>query len=440
MVSLSPKYRPLVQREPPIKNTVMAWSKETWDTLRDAFERTGWSVFNNTAQNALTEILNSDHFTHVTHASDATSRQKAHFIEQHIILSDGKQLSLGFSQIACDDSETLLEKCVAFFKDLREVHCSEDDDVDGNECLKDVIRKMSCLLSDRAAVNKAFNSKMSAYKEELLDGEDCTMHFIFCNAHFMLALSSAAENALHNVEKQYFNDGSKLGRDSCSKSSNFSTATESAALRLIRLAAEVLGPRGDEKSGCRQEWLSFCSSKGIKSTFTSYRANRFNNLFQNATALRHKDTIYLFLNEFVSHSNLKLQSIVADLEDPRIITSISALSFLHVCLTEPNWKLMNSSKSYADFHLYVKKMKEAFIAWQSDDFDIHACSTLSVFDDFPSSVSDTSVVTNFLSGSKFDSSSFLHCLKEIVRVREDALKRQLSDFLLMLLIFLRLVL
>ncbi|GFR65895.1 hypothetical protein ElyMa_000214000 [Elysia marginata] len=51
MVSLSPKYRPLVQREPPIKDTVMAWSKDTWDTLRDAFERTDWSVFNNTAQN-----------------------------------------------------------------------------------------------------------------------------------------------------------------------------------------------------------------------------------------------------------------------------------------------------------------------------------------------------------------------------------------------------
>ncbi|GFR90557.1 endonuclease domain of the non-LTR retrotransposon LINE-1 [Elysia marginata] len=28
MVSLSPKYRPLVQREPPLKNTVMAWSKD----------------------------------------------------------------------------------------------------------------------------------------------------------------------------------------------------------------------------------------------------------------------------------------------------------------------------------------------------------------------------------------------------------------------------
>ncbi|GFS00713.1 hypothetical protein ElyMa_006405700 [Elysia marginata] len=41
----------LVQCEPPIKNTVMAWSKDTWDTLLDAFERTDWSVFNNTAQN-----------------------------------------------------------------------------------------------------------------------------------------------------------------------------------------------------------------------------------------------------------------------------------------------------------------------------------------------------------------------------------------------------
>ena len=63
-------------------------------------------------------------------------------------------------------------------------------------------------------------------------------------------------------------------------------------LRVIRMAAECFGPRGDEKNGCREECLAFCSMKGVKSKFTSFRSNRFNNLFVNASAIIfHKDHI-----------------------------------------------------------------------------------------------------------------------------------------------------
>ena len=376
---------------------------------------------------AAEEILNSDHFTY---ASDATSRQKVHYLERHIILSNGKQLSLGFSEIACDDSQTLLEQCVSLFKDLCEIYCLDDEEIDANDLLKDVIKKMMCLLSDRAAVMKAFNAKVAKFKEELLGGEDFSTHFVFCNAHFLLALSAAAENALQSVEKVIVSDGGALGRDSSSKFVRFSTVTESAALRLIRLTADVLGPRGDEKSGCRREWLAFCSRKGIKSTFSSYRTNRFNNLFQNATALlRHRHDIFTFLNEFVSHSNLKLQSIIADLQDERIITSISVLSFLHVCLTEPFWQLMNSHKSHADFPVYVKRMKGFFDTLKSNDYHIFHENVASIYDDFSPDLSDISVVKYFMSSTVFDHSSFTFCLKEIVQQCDCALNRQLADFL-----------
>ena len=49
-------------------------------------------------QQVADEILNCQHFTF---ACDATSRQKAHYLEQHIVLSNGKTMSLGFSEIAC---------------------------------------------------------------------------------------------------------------------------------------------------------------------------------------------------------------------------------------------------------------------------------------------------------------------------------------------------
>ena len=221
----------------------------------------------------------------------------------------------------------------ALFKDLCEMYCL--DDADGNVLLKDIIRKMTCLLSDRAAVMKAFDAKMSKYKEELLEGEECSTYFLFCNAHFLLALSSAAENALHEFEKEAVDEGRKLGRDSSSKFISFSTAAESAAMRLIRLVAEVLGPRGDEKSGCRREWTAFLSKYKIKPAFTSYHCNRFNNLFQNATALLfHRHHIKQFLDEFVSHSNLKLQSILADLEIREfLLSSLFCLLFMFALLS-----------------------------------------------------------------------------------------------------------
>ena len=141
---------------------------------------------------------------------------------------------------------------------------------------------------------KAFDSKMLKYKVDLLGGEDCTIHFLFCNAHFLLALSTAAEEAIRSIEESYQEEGGKLGRDGKSSFARFSAASECAAIRLVRMASEVLGPRGDERNGCREEWLAFCSAHNKRSLFSSYRSNRFNNLFQNASALLfHKDDIEL---------------------------------------------------------------------------------------------------------------------------------------------------
>ena len=70
---------------------------------------------------------------------------------------------------------------------------------------------------------------------------------------------------------------------------------ETVPIRVIRAAADIFGPRGDEKSGCRNQWLVFLDSIGVRSKFTSYRANRFNCLFQNAFALCfHRDHVIKF--------------------------------------------------------------------------------------------------------------------------------------------------
>ena len=106
-----------------------------------------------------------------------------------------------------------------------------------------------------------------------------------------------------------------------------------------------------------------------------------------------------FLDQNVSHSNLKLTSVITDLRDERIISIIAVLSFFHVFLTEPYWMLLNSSKSYADFPCYVKQMKQVLDLWGSDDFVPTSASR--VFNDFVSKDIE-SVMYDFFQSDLFD--------------------------------------
>ena len=321
------------------------------------------------------EIKNSAHFTY---ACDGTSRQKSHFLEKHVVLSDGRTYVLPFSQIVRDDSDTLLESLISAFKQVCDVYCMDDSSSDKDVLFKEFIFKLKALMSDRASVMKCFDRKVAEFKSELLGEDDCSTHFLFCNAHFLLALSSAAEEAILSVT-----DGEKLGRDCEPVFKSFENAPEAGAVRVIHMTADVLGPRGDERHGCRENWVVFCKSKDINSLFSSYRSNRFNCLFQNASALLfHRDDIEPFLEKyaFQSELNLKLKSILSDLRCDKIMTHVAVLSFCHVFFTEPYWLLMNSKKTYFDFPSYVKKMESILEQWSLPKFDpLSACS---VFPDF----------------------------------------------------------
>ena len=90
---------------------------------------------------------------------------------------------------------------------------------------------------------------------------------------------------------------------------------------------------------------------------TSYRSNRFNCCFEGAAAtIFHQEDIIAFLRDGVSHSNLKLQSVEADLQDQRLVTLLSAVALLYFRVTGPYWKLLKSDVPYTRFHIYVQKM------------------------------------------------------------------------------------
>ncbi|GFS12830.1 hypothetical protein ElyMa_003121200 [Elysia marginata] len=155
-------------------------------------------------------------------------------------------------------------------------------------------------------------------------------------------------------------DQKKLGRDEEAAFGRFSAAAEVAADRAIRTAAECLGPRCDEKCGSRAQWLAYCHSHNITSRLTSYRLNRFNNLFENAAAvLYHKAHVVDFMiDNNCTHSNLKLKSIVADLKDKRIVAIVWAIALFNTIVTQPYWQLINSSLPYGAFPSYAKSLDQ----------------------------------------------------------------------------------
>ena len=204
--------------------------------------------------------------------TDGTSRDTKKYIGQQLTLDSGETISLGYQTVASEDASTLLEMTVAQLDQLSEMY-SEYSESHRETIFKQLLRKITSLMSDRAAVMKRFNSELHGFVETQL-GEETMMHFLHCNAHFLLGLSRECEAELKILEQEMVSNSEprqKLGRDNYAKFMMFAKLSEAATSRVIRTASDLTGPRGDEKNGCRQDWLAFCDEADKESKMTSYR-------------------------------------------------------------------------------------------------------------------------------------------------------------------------
>ena len=136
---------------------------------------------------------------------------------------------------------------------------------------------------------------------------------------------------------------------------------------------------------------------------------------------------YLFLTDYVSHSNRKLESILQDLALERIVALVQSIALFHVFFTGPYWALMNSHTSYAHFPQYVSKMK-TFLDVSCDETAVTDVFSLgSVFTDFVVETTDLCNHDSCYSTSTMDivKSSF----RAIAEQSNVVLQRQLKDFL-----------
>ena len=311
------------------------------------------------------KILEADNFTIHT---DGTSRGGQKIVGHQMTLDTGERLSLGMVTVAKEDSATLLEITVSLLQEIQQLYSGwRNTEEDGNEVFRQMLSRLTSVMTDRAALNKKFDKELKKFLITELGTEIC-FHFLHCNAHFLLGLSRVCDESLKRIEKS---EGRKLGRDAFPEFSNYQK-TETATTRVLRLTCDLMGPRGDEKSGCRAEWVGFCEEKKVRSQMTSYRSNRFNCFFQSAAAILHhlQDLLCFLQDGYLPHPNRKIRSVAADIKDETLLSFVCAVAILYFQVTGPFWKLLESNVKYLEFYKYIQEMESAFLQWQEDASDL----------------------------------------------------------------------
>lgn len=279
---------------------------------------------------------------------DGTSRRKEQILDTGITLGSGKMLSLGFTKIASEDSDTIVRVLKDKMQELSDAHSHGSESKDN--FLKDVMTKLSFLMSDRASNEKASNRKLCEWRDTLLESatsesHDQIVHHFFCMAHCLLGFHTYSRQGLQIQQSELEPEG-KLGRDASGQFFKFGKTV--AAERVVRMVAETFGPAGDHL-GLRDLWIEVCKDKGIKSHIGNYRDNRFNALFSTAAQIIHhyKDLTQLLevkVKGGKEKPNQKLVSIHLDLCCPRLMTLVQALAVMYIKVTGPYHALIVSNK------------------------------------------------------------------------------------------------
>lgn len=361
---------------------------------------------------------------------DGTSRDSKKILGQQVTLDNGQSLSAGFSPVAGENSSTLLDNVISMMDELSYIY-DEENCVD---VCKTMISKMFATMSDRSSVNKKFNEELRKHKQDIAKPDSTgsnnnDLTYLYCNAHFLLGLSHKCESTLKEFEKKLETElGRPLGRNNSAKFKNWH-GSESNAARYVRTASDVLGPRGDQKNGCQAHWNAYLSKDNHKSYVTSFRSNRFNNLFQGSRGLfHHQSDIVEFLSDYKSDLNLKLQSVLLDASSIEIQSIIRALGIVFCKITGPWWEMLNGGVEYVDQYKYIQTMLSKFRDWSTDASELFqpGCG---IFPEFSPRYTEATTTLFNSPNSCSDTSMTKQALQAMILGFIQVTEKQLADFL-----------
>lgn len=102
-------------------------------------------------------VLNS---TSCTLHGDGTSQDQKKIFSQQLTLNSGETLSLGFNIVASEDDATILDVTIQQFNELADLYCEVTDD-ERDTVFRDLLKKITSFMTDRAAVKKTAAAKRS---------------------------------------------------------------------------------------------------------------------------------------------------------------------------------------------------------------------------------------------------------------------------------------
>lgn len=283
--------------------------------------------------------------------TDGTSKKNKKFVGFQVTLENKQTLCLGFDPVANQTAQTVLDLALNKLDEFAFLTAKEDTEAEKKKMLQNLVG----LMSDRASTMKCVGKLLQQHITTTLQ-QEVQVEFLHCNAHFLLGISTGAEKALLRVAKENGLDG-RLGRENIPAFQHFNArACESAVCRFVRMTCDTLGPRPDEKNGCHADWMAYCASQQKSSQLTSFRANRFNNLFQAAAGIiHHRKDILEFFDLRVA-TNLKQKSVLADAECSSLTTMLLGLALMFVYFTGPFWIFVRSDVHYLDQRTFIQPM------------------------------------------------------------------------------------
>ena len=154
-------------------------------------------------------ILNSND---ATLHSDGTSRDHKKIVSHQLSLSNGETFYLGYAPVASENANTLLDLSLSLLHQLS-VTYSNFAFVDTQELMKTVLSTITSLMTDRASAMKSYGRLFEEHvKSEV--GKDLVIHFLHCNAHYLLGLVSACEKAVtvSAIECEFVRENGPLAR------------------------------------------------------------------------------------------------------------------------------------------------------------------------------------------------------------------------------------
>ena len=139
---------------------------------------------------------------------------------------------------------------------------------------------------------------------------------------FLLRLSAKADSSCKLIQEE---KGEQLVQDCEPKFNSFRTR-EAAVIHSIRMVCKVLGPHGDEKTGCPDAWSAFCSLNQKPSIISSFKANGFNNLLEAAAISTFHRSDIIFLKQYLPEKNRKMVSVLFDARSNQLAYYVLALA------------------------------------------------------------------------------------------------------------------